>query len=125
MEDRKPVILCVDDDPDYLYALRAILEANGYTMVEAATAQEALRVFKEAKPDLVIVDLMMEEIDSGSSLVKELRFQGCEAPIYMLSAVGDALHQSIDTSELGVAGVFQKPIKPEDLLATLEAQLKK
>jgi len=121
--ERKPLILCIDDDPDYLDAVQVILEANGYAMVQAATAEEGLRAFKEQNPDLIIVDLMMEEIDSGASFVKQLRFLGCEAPIYMLSSVGDALQLNIDTAELGLAGVFQKPIEPKTFLSTIQAHL--
>jgi len=124
MQDGKHVILCVDDDPDCLAVLRAVLEANGYLFAGAASAEEALKLYQQGEPDLLIVDLMMEEVDSGASLVKELRFLGCQAPVYMLSSVGDVLDLSMDTSELGVAGVFQKPIQPKALVATLDARLK-
>ena len=53
MQDGKHVILYVEDDPDFRDAMRQILEANGYVMVEAASAEDGLRTFKEAKPDLV------------------------------------------------------------------------
>ena len=46
MSEGKPVILYVDDDPDYCEALRVILEANGYEMAEAASAEEGLEVYK-------------------------------------------------------------------------------
>ena len=54
MRDGKHVILYVDDDPDYLDAIRVILETNGYEMVEARTAEEGLMVFHETSPDLVL-----------------------------------------------------------------------
>ena len=66
------IILYVDDDQDYLDMLRAIIESEGYEMVEARSAEEGLQLFREVAPDLVIVDLMMEEVDSGTSFVKEL-----------------------------------------------------
>jgi DNA-binding response OmpR family regulator len=124
MQDGKHVILVVDDDPDIRYALKAILEGNGYIAVEAATAEEGLRVYKESKPDLLIVDLMMEEVDAGVGFVKELRVLGNQAPIYMLSSVGDDLTMSTDYSELGLAGVFQKPLNNDILLSILAAKLK-
>ena len=124
MHDDKHVILCVDDDDDILYALRLVLEKNGYEMVEASTAEEGLRVYKEANPDLIIVDLMMEEVDAGTSCVKELKLAGNAAPVYMLSSVGDNLNETVDYAELGLAGVFQKPIDNNTLLAVLKAKLK-
>lgn len=124
MEDGKYVILYVDDDPDFLDAVRSILESNGYKMVEARSAEEGLKVYKATNPDLIIADLMMEEVDAGTSFVKELRVIGNKAPIYMLSSVGDNLNQSTDYSELGLSGVFQKPINPDALLTILRTKLK-
>ena len=125
MHDGKHVILCIDDDDDVLYALRLVLEKNGYEMLEARTAEEGLRVFKQAKPDLIIVDLMMEEVDAGTSCVKELKLAGNAAPVYMLSSVGDNLNMTVDYAELGLAGVFQKPIDNTTLLSILKANLDK
>ncbi|HOM99073.1 MAG TPA: response regulator [Acidobacteriota bacterium] len=125
MLNGKHVILCVDDDPDILEALRVVLEANGYIVGTATSAEEGLRVYKEMKPDLLIVDLMMEEIDAGTRFVKELQAMGNKAPIYILSSTGDNLQAAIDFSELGLSGIFQKPIKPDTLLALLKAKLKK
>ena len=117
MQDGKYVILCIDDDDDILESLRLVLAANDYIMVAASTAEEGLRVCKETKPDLIIVDLMM-------SFVKELKAAGNKAPIYILSSVGDSLHMSTDYAELGLTGVFQKPIDPETLLTILRKKLK-
>ncbi|MFC1805558.1 response regulator [Planctomycetota bacterium] len=123
MQDGKHVILCVDDDPDIRLFLRTVLEASDYVMVEAATAEEGLRVYQEHQPDLLIVDLMMEEVDAGTSFVKELKVLGNTAPIYMLSAIGDDLTMSADYSSLGLSGVFQKPVNPDHLIAILRTKL--
>lgn len=125
MQDGKFVILYIDDDQDFLDAVRTILESAGYIMVEAQSAEAGLKVYKESKPDFVIVDLMMEEVDAGTTFVKELRAMGNKAPIYMLSSVGDSLSTSTDYTALGLNGVFQKPIDPNTLLSVLKAKLKK
>lgn len=125
MQDGKFVILCIDDDPDILESLKVVLEANDYITVTAPSAEEGLRAYKESQPDLLIVDLMMEEIDAGTNFVKELQALGNEAPIYMLSSTGDDLQRTIDYGELGLTGVFQKPINPAVLLALLRAKLKR
>ncbi len=124
MQDGKHVILVVDDDSDILESLRVVLEANNYIVDTAASAEAGLRAYRSRRPDLVIVDLMMEEIDAGTSLVKELRALGNTAPLYVLSSVGDNLNAATDFSALGLTGVFQKPINPQLLLALLKKKLR-
>ncbi len=124
MKDGKSVILCIDDDQDILDSIRIVLEKNDYIMAEAKTAEEGIKVFKKEKPDFIIVDLMMEEVDSGRKYVKELRLLNNEAPIYMLSSIGDSLTLNVDYTELGLTGVFQKPIDFTTLLTTLKIKLK-
>lgn len=125
MRDGKFVILTVDDDPDIIDAIRVVLEANGYIVAEADSAEQGLKAWATENPDLVLVDLMMEEVDSGTTLVTKLKAKGNTAPVYMLSSVGDELHSSIGHEQLGLAGVFQKPIDPGTLLKTLKIKLKK
>jgi len=123
MQDGKHVILCIDDDQDILDSLKIVLEANGYAVAMAASAEEGLKLYKEIHPDLIISDLMMEEIDAGTNFVKELKALGNKAPIYMLSSTGDNLNMSIDFSSLGLSGVFQKPIDNDMLLSILKSKL--
>ncbi len=124
MKDGKHVVLCIDDDQDVLMSLRMILEKNDYIMAEADSAEAGLKAYKEHAPDFIIVDLMMESIDAGRNMVKELMILGNKAPIYMLSSAGDTLVQTVDFSELGLTGVFQKPIVIDTLLKTLKTKLK-
>jgi DNA-binding response OmpR family regulator len=123
MKESKPVILCVDDDQDTLDILRIALESGGYKVVEALTGEEGLKKYKAEKPDLLIVDLMMEEVDAGTRFVTSLRALGSTAPVFMLSSVGDSLSRQLDYSDIGLAGVFQKPIDPSTLLTTVKARL--
>jgi len=123
MSNDKPVILCIDDDDDVLDFLRIVLEAEGYEFRGAASAEEGIRAYREQPPDMLIVDLMMEEVDAGTGLVKELQRLGNTAPVVLLSSVGDNFSQTTDYSEIGLAGVFQKPLAKEHLLALLRAKL--
>lgn len=123
MSDDKPVILCIDDDPDILAFLEIVLESEGYEYAGADTGEEGLRVYKEVNPDVVIVDLMMEEVDTGTEFARELQILGNTAPIFMLSSVGDNLSMMTDYTTLGLAGVFQKPLAREHLLTVLAATL--
>lgn len=124
MKDGKHLVLCVDDDADVLESLKLVLEANGYAYIGAPTAEDGLKTFKAEKPDFIIVDLMMEEVDAGTGLVKNLKLEGNTAPVYMLTSVGDELAKSINAEELGLGGVFQKPIDNDVLLTTLKTKLK-
>ena len=123
MQDGNNVILYCDDDQDFLDSMRMVLEANDYVMLEANSAEQGLKVYKASSPDLLIVDLMMEEIDAGTNFVKELKALGAAQPIYMLSSVGDNLNAEASYSDLGLAGVFQKPVNSEALLKVLAAKL--
>ena len=123
MKDRTHTILVVDDDPDIQSTLQLILEKHGYRVVIADSAESGLRAYKESAPDFIIVDLMMEEIDSGTSLVKELKALGNAAPIFLLSSVGDNLHATTDYAELGLSGILQKPLDAQTILSVLGARL--
>jgi DNA-binding response OmpR family regulator len=124
MKDKQYVILYVDDDPDFRDSMRTVLEANDYHFVEAETGEEGLRKFESESPDLIILDLMMEEVDTGTSMVRDLKLAGCEAPIFVISSVGDALRESIDSGELGLAGILQKPVDFDDLLMLVKTKLR-
>ena len=123
MQDGKHLILCIDDDPDIRFFLETVLTAHGYAVTLAGTAEEGLKLYKKEEPDLVIVDLMMEEVDSGTSFVKEVKAIGGKAPMYMLSSVGDSLTLASDYSSLGLSGVLQKPIESDRLLNLLSKKL--
>ena len=124
MQDGKHVILCVDDDPDILECLQLVLEQNDYVVVTAGSAEDAFKQYQQSRPDLIIADLMMEEIDAGTSFVTRLKAEGNTAPVYILSSIGDNLNLNINFSELGLSGVFQKPINNDMLLSVLRSKLK-
>jgi DNA-binding response OmpR family regulator len=123
MRDDKYVILGIDDDPDVLSYLQIVLEAAGFVFFGAESAETGLRVFKEQGPDAVIVDLMMEEVDAGVRFARELQILRSDVPIFVLSSVGDNFNLTTDYSDLGLAGILQKPISRETLLAVLEGSL--
>jgi two-component system, chemotaxis family, chemotaxis protein CheY len=123
MKDGKYVILCIDDDDDVLLSLRMVLEKNDYIALEARSGEEGLSVYKKEAPDFVLVDLMMESIDAGKNFAKELKLLNNNVPVYMLSSAGDTLVQNTDYADLGLTGVFQKPIDTRVLLSTLDTKL--
>ena len=123
MKNDKYVVLYVDDDQDILDSARLVFESSGYIMEEASSGEDGIKKFKECNPDFIFVDLMMEEVDSGICCAKELKHLGNKAPVIMLSSVGDSLSHMTDTSELGLSGVLQKPLGPEELLAAIKSRM--
>jgi len=123
MQDNKHVILCIDDDEDVLLFLRTILEASGYYVLTATSGENGLKVYKNSPPDLIILDLMMEQVDAGTNFVKELTLLGNRAPIYLLSSIGDNFDMTTDYTTLGLAGVLQKPVDDQQLLSLVSAVL--
>jgi DNA-binding response OmpR family regulator len=117
-------ILIIDDDSDLRAAMRIVLEASGFTVGEAANGEEGFKVADRVKPDAVIVDLMMETVDAGSKVSTKLKESGFKGPIFLLSAAGDTVRYNIDPRELGLAGIFQKPIDHKVLITTLKKQLR-
>ena len=116
-------ILVIDDDQDLRQALKAFLEAKGYEVREADCAENGIKVYKAESPDAVIVDLMMEEVDSGVNFVKELKLAGHMVPVFLLSGAGDSVSAGTDYSQLGFSGVFQKPLNHTRLLNVLETKI--
>jgi hydrogenase maturation protease len=122
--NEQKTILIIDDDADLRASMRIVLEASGFSVGEAADGEEGFKIAERIKPDAVIVDLMMETIDAGSKVSTQLKEKGFNGLIYLLSAAGDTVRYNIDAQELGLAGIFQKPVDHKVLINTLKKQLR-
>ncbi len=103
-------VLVVDDDRMIRLLARDALEPEGYTVLEASGGAEAIDVFERHRPDLVLLDITMPEID-GYSVCTEIRRRhpGDPTPIVMVTAKGD--HESIDRAyEAGATDFVTKPV---------------
>ena len=120
-------ILIVDDDPDVVDAARLFLEKEGYEVASAASRGEGMQKVRQFGPDLLLLDCMMEEVDDGMVMARELRSQGFSAPILMLSSIGKVLGQDFDRDDeiLPVDEFVEKPIEPRVLLDKVSALLSK
>ncbi len=116
-------ILIIDDDADIRASIRIALEAAGFSVGEAGSADEGGKIARTISPDAIIVDLMMESVDSGVQLSQSLKQGGYSGPIYLLSGAGEAVRYNLDPRELGLAGIFQKPIQHGLLVSTLKRKL--
>ncbi|PIS27107.1 MAG: response regulator [Candidatus Marinimicrobia bacterium CG08_land_8_20_14_0_20_45_22] len=118
-------ILIVDDDQDFVSAVTLILESAGYDVEVAHTRQEGLVAFDVYKPDLVLLDVMMQDPDDGFVLAQDMKKQDSNIPIVMLTSVGKVTGMSFDKdSEMVPVDDFeQKPIMPNRLLAKVKEHL--
>jgi hydrogenase maturation protease len=121
---KKKTILIIDDDPDLRATMRIVLESAGFAVGEASDGEEGLKVAERVRPDAILLDLMMETVDAGTKVSTKLKELGMEAPIYLLSGAGDAVQYNVDARELGLAGIFQKPIDHDALVDMLKTKLK-
>lgn len=109
-EFRSAVILIADDDPTQLILLRAALEQGGFAVVEAKDGAEAYERYLENKPDLVLLDVNMPEMD-GYGVCQKIRDRqdGKELPIVMVTGLDDI--QSIDRAySIGATDFISKPV---------------
>jgi CheY-like chemotaxis protein len=120
-----PKILIVDDDPDIIEAGRLVLEREGYEVEGAPSRADGMKRLEEVKPDLLILDIMMEEPDDGLRMAREIRKVGHTLPIIMLTSVNAAMGLNIDKDEEMVpVDEFQsKPVDPQTLIAKVKKLL--
>ncbi len=115
-------ILVCDDEPQILRALRAILHAEGYSALTAASMEAASTLAAMRHVDAAIVDLVLPDGD-GLDLCRRLRARS-DVPIIVLSAVGDE-DQKVAALEAGADDYITKPFSPRELLARLKAVLRR
>ena len=124
--ERSPVILIAEDDPDERASLRALLELKNLKVVEASSAQEGLKVIRESSPDLIILDIMMETKNAGFDLAYQLRKDPelRKIPIILLSnlpnIIGEVMNPEKEERYLPVERFLTKPINPDLLFQEIE-----
>jgi DNA-binding response OmpR family regulator len=118
-------ILIVDDDPDMVEVGRIVLEKEGYLVESAANLAEGLAKLDSTEPDLLILDVMMEEPDDGLRFARQARREGHNLPIIMLTSVNRALGLQIGPDEemVPVDEFIEKPVDPQTLVARVKLLL--
>ena len=119
-------ILIVDDDPDMVEAGRYVLEKRGHAVTSAPNIEAGLKALEEGVPDLLILDVMMEEADDGLVFARKVRRQGLtDLPILMLTSVNRAMGLQIDKDEemVPVDEFVEKPVDPAVLLEKVNSLL--
>ncbi len=119
----KKHILLIDDEPAWLTSVGQILTKEGYTVKGVGTALEALDVLRKFRPDLIVSDLRMPDMN-GFDLLEKIKTlpQVSATPVVFLSAIDD-FHAKKVAKELGAAGCITKPFEQGDLLSSLKQYL--
>jgi len=119
------LIAIIDDDPDILDASSLVLKSKGFDVITATNPQDAYIVVTEKKPDLIILDVMMDEPDDGFYLAQKFRKEGITTPILMYTSVSKAIGLDFGKNEMVPVDDFvEKPISPEELVSKVNSLLK-
>lgn len=122
MENRKQKILVVDDEASIRHILKTRLSMMGYDVMTAADGEEALEIFRQQVPDLVVLDVMMPKLD-GFGVCQVLRKES-GVPIIMLTAMAD-VKDRISGLELGADDYLVKPFSPKELESRIRCILRR
>ena len=118
-------IAIIDDDPDILDASSLVLTSKGYEVITASNPDDGYKIVKENSPDLIILDVMMNEPDDGFFLAQKFRKEKIKTPILMYPSVSKSIGMDFGISEMVPVDDFvEKPISPEQLLAKVEKLLR-
>jgi len=131
----KPKILIIDDDADAVDLIRIALEANNYDVFSAGNGTEGLKLVKEIRPDLIILDVMMDTATEGFQVSYQLRSNDpkseyrefSQTPIIMMTGVSQQLHMKFspkqDGDYLPVDEFLEKPVRVDSLLEKIKKLL--
>lgn len=122
---KPPTILNVDDDQAGLYARRRLLERAGYTVVDASTGAEALRLAQELRPPVALVDVRLPDV-SGLEVCRRIKSQPelAGTMVLQISAVCVAPSDRAEGLAGGADGYLAEPVEAEELLASVNALLR-
>jgi two-component system, OmpR family, KDP operon response regulator KdpE len=122
MSASPPKVLVIDDEPPIRKLLRMGLSAHGYEILEAPSGRVSLELLEQEKPDLVILDLGLPDIQ-GLDLLRMIRSRNESVPIVVLSSRGDEAGK-VQALDLGADDYVTKPFGMDELLARMRAALR-
>ena len=118
MQEAKTAMV-VDDDEDFVIQQKSALEKLGFTVITASGRADALEKLEQTKPDLAVVDLMMEEMDGGFVLAHQIKRRYPETRVILVTAVTGETGLQFDMDAQGqrrwIKAVLAKPIRFEQL----------
>lgn len=117
------VILIVEDDPKSLELARVVLEASGYSTIAAVDGEQGVKLARDKKPDLILMDIMMPKMD-GYTACHAIKIDKLtrEIPVIMLTATGYELNKKL-AQNMGASGYVTKPFDIEELQRVISQHL--
>jgi CheY-like chemotaxis protein len=129
MPNAKPTVLLVDDDSDFLFQQRLQLEAAGFQVISAEGKGKAQEILSRQRPDLAVVDVMMEEPDAGFTLCHAIRKKDPSIAIILVTSVNSDAGLDFDMateeerSWIKADALLSKPIRFEQLKGEIDRLL--
>lgn len=126
----KKKALLVDDDMDFRLQQRMLLESMGLEVIEAETRAQAEKILDETHPDIAVIDLMMEETDSGFVLCHRLKKHNPNLPVIIVTAVASETGMTFSASTreerswIKADAVLNKPVRPAQLRKEIDRLLR-
>ena len=114
-------ILVVDDEDGVRESVREVLNDEGYRVVDTADGTRVLDIIKSERPDLVLLDIWMPQID-GIGLLKEIKIQEPDINVVMVSGHGN-IHTAVTATKFGAFDFIEKPVSLDGLLLTVQRAL--
>lgn len=124
-------VLLVDDDSDFIDVNRLVIESQNHRVSVAYSGQECMNFLKTGKPDIIILDCMMEEFNAGFEVANDLSILYPTIPVVMLTSVHDFMSDKWqykaeeDGKWLPLRRFVEKPLAPEQLLKIIAEELEK
>jgi len=124
-KQKEKKVLIVDDDVDFLEMHSAVLKNKGYEVITAQSSKECLDKLGKTRPDVVVLDVMMEQFDSGFKVSKKIKEKYRDLPVMLLTSIGAQTGLEFSSNEeiLKVTGadvLLDKPVSPKLFIEEIE-----
>ena len=129
--NEQPAILVIDDDPNFVIAMKPVLESKGYRVISACNREEAMKTLKKSKPDLILLDIMMERITDGFDICYKLKHdpEMKNIPVLAVSSIteetGFKFSPATDGEYFEADDFMEKPVPPKALLERIDKLLRR
>jgi DNA-binding response OmpR family regulator len=119
-------ILCIEDEPEMIDLIRLILERKGFEVLGAVGGEEGLDAIRREKPDLILLDLMMPDVD-GWEVYRQMKADEelQKIPVVVVTAKAQSIDKVLGLHIAKVDDYITKPFGPNDLVQSVENVLKK
>jgi CheY-like chemotaxis protein len=120
----KAKILIVDDDTDFVFFTRTVLERSGYEVISAGTGSQGMSMLAREKPQLVVLDVIMSSVLDGLTMSRRMAEEPAfrNIPIIMVTSIANTDYSTLFPADesVNISAFLTKPIKAEDLTGKIE-----